>query len=429
MKATEGLSLVTQVLVLRTISYLLAFTGFMIGWRATRSQNVPDGVVTGFLLYPLIVPMFFGEFARIGSDSLCLLLVALIYGLSFRVIYRDEPDQKSAFAIGILFALGLWTKAFFLPILASYALVMAVGAWRARYDGASLKRKIGVLALVVIPALALGAEWYVYEYFTYGSVLGSYETINLAQQGGLPANVLRNFTFYQFARQLVVIFVTWSWGGSWSLARISPDLHLPLLMLTAWIIISYFGEARRHALIDRIWLPTWVLVPFFAGLVHHILVSIAEGTSGTPGWYLNVLTPFLALAGGHGIQRINKSGTGRLVLGASLTYATLFLLIVMWSQLALFTGCAIKNYDKYYKFSGHLFCLDQLVTMTDRLSVIAWPLWAMLGIGGGLLCLVLGLLSFFLGRDSTATQSGNEFPPPTAPLSVAICGTTGHRDR
>lgn len=132
MKATEGLSLVTQVFTLRAVSYLLAFLGFMIGWRAT-SEIFPDGIGDGYLFYPLIVPMFFGEFARIGNDFLCLLLFALIYGLSLRS-FRDGRDRNSAFTIGICFGLGLLTKAFFIPALVGYALFMALRAWRARDD-------------------------------------------------------------------------------------------------------------------------------------------------------------------------------------------------------------------------------------------------------------------------------------------------------
>ena len=51
MKATEGLSLVTQVFTLRAVSYLLAFLEFMIGWRAT-SEIFPDGIGDGYLFIP-----------------------------------------------------------------------------------------------------------------------------------------------------------------------------------------------------------------------------------------------------------------------------------------------------------------------------------------------------------------------------------------
>jgi hypothetical protein len=126
MRAAEQLSLPTQMLMLRSVSYVLAFVGLMIGWRATWRGAVPDGAVAGYLFYPILIPMFFGEFARIGNDSLCVFLIGLIYSLALRLEYQDEFDPKNAFALGICFALGLLTKAFFIPVLAGYALLGAL---------------------------------------------------------------------------------------------------------------------------------------------------------------------------------------------------------------------------------------------------------------------------------------------------------------
>ena len=393
MKATEGLSLVTQVFTLRAVSYLLAFLGFMIGWRAT-SEIFPDGIGDGYLFYPVIVPMLFSEFARIGNDSLCLLLFALIYGLGLRSI-RDGRDRKSAFTIGICFGLGLLTKAFFIPALVGYALFMALRAWRARDDRKQLRECVGALTLALLPAVILGGGWYLYNYVAYGAFSGSYDSINLDRMGGLMANLQEKFSLYAFAREIIAILVSWSWAGSWSLVRMSPFLHLPLLLLTGWIIIGYAREARYHPLSATVWLPAWLFVPLFLGLVYHALVSIALGGIGTPGWYLHTLAPFLALAGGYGIAVIKRNPAGRLVLGFALVYAAVFLIVAIWSQAALFSGCAIKDDSKYYQFSGDWFCLDQTASVADHLSVFGWPHVALLGIGAGFLCLAVALRSFF----------------------------------
>ena len=394
MKATERFSLVTQVFALRTASYLLAFLGFMIGMRATAAEILPDSVADGYALYPFVVPMFFGEFARIGNDSLCLLLFALICALSFRTI-RDARDRNSAFAVGICFGLGLLTKAFFIPTLVGYTVFMGLRAWRAFDDREQLRRHITGLALVLLPAAVLGGGWYVYNYVVYGSFTGSVDTITVDQMGGLTANLLEKFSLYAFAHEIIAMLVTWSWAGSWSLARLSLVLYLPLLLLTGWIIAAYAREARHHSLSDSIWLPAWLLVPFLLGLVYHALVSIALGGTGTPGWYLHTLAPFLALAGGYGIAGIKRNAVGRVILGSALVYAAVFLIVAIWSQAALFSGCAIKDDSKYYQFSGDWFCLDQIASVADHLSVFGWPHVALLGIGAGFLCLAVALRSFF----------------------------------
>ena len=262
--------------------------------------------------------------------------------------------------------------------------------------------------------MVLGGGWYVYELFAHGASIGSFETVSLAEHGGLIANLRQKFSFYEFARQMMITVASWSWGGSGSLTRISPVLHLPLLALTAWIVLSYLIAAWRNPANGRAWLPVWLVVPVFGGLVYHNLVSIALGGGGTPGWYLNILAPFLALATGLGIARINAGAAGRRVLGVSLIYAAVFLLAVIWSQIALVTGCAIKSEAKYYQFSGHLFCLDHLPTVFDRLSVVAWPVPGFISIGAGFICLAVALRSFFTGRGELDSTGRGELHPEPA---------------
>ena len=100
-------------------------------------------------------------------------------------------------------------------------------------------------------------------------------------------------------------------GRKWSLVRMSPALHLPLLLITGWILANYLVFARRYDYGNPIWLPVWLVAPFLGGLFYHALVVIAEGTGGTPGWYLLILAPFLALAMGYGIERIRMNEVGR----------------------------------------------------------------------------------------------------------------------
>ena len=105
--------------------------------------------------------------------------------------------------------------------------------------------------------------------------------------------------------------------------------------------------------------------------------------------------PFLALAGGCGIAGIKRNSLGRVILGAALVYAAVFLVVAIWSQAAMFSGCAIKDDSKHYQFSGDWFCLDRIGLFADHLSVFGWPHIALLGIGAGFLCLAVAQRSFF----------------------------------
>ncbi len=80
-KATDELPLVTQILWLRIASYALALAGVavsLIGTMRMACARDRNSALLGYLLYPVIFPMFFPEFARIGNDALCLFLSGVV---------------------------------------------------------------------------------------------------------------------------------------------------------------------------------------------------------------------------------------------------------------------------------------------------------------------------------------------------------------
>jgi hypothetical protein len=142
-------------------------------------------------------------------------------------------------------------------------------------------------------------------------------------------------------------------------------------------------------------------------VLYHILVVIALGTNGTPGWYLNILAPFLATAFGIGIGRMRRSPAGRFAVSVSVAYAIFFLAVALWSQAALFAGCAVKGSEKYYEFAGSRFCLDRLGEVTAHLSIIGWPLVGYLAIASGLLCFVVGSIADIARARTRALSSAS----------------------
>jgi 4-amino-4-deoxy-L-arabinose transferase-like glycosyltransferase len=381
-KLTESMAFVTQILVLRIASYLLALLGvvFALSWVIRSTEREEPALLAGFVLYPIILPMFFPEFTRIGSDSLCLLLTGLL-ALLLSEWNSAKDNRKLAVAIGITVGLGLVTKAFFIPIamaLAIFLILRSLKRDQREWQGSFL-----ILAL----AFFIGGGWYFYKFMTYGDPIGSNDAIQLAQQGGFIANLEQHFSFYAFARGILATIVSWSWGGTWSLARLPTLLHVPLLALTAWIVAAYLLQLRRRPLTDPAWLSVWLFSIFGCGFLYHILISIAiNGNGNTPGWYLHILMPWAAPAVGIGAHAIWQHHPARPVLVGSLLYAVLFQATALWAQIALFTGCATKDDNKYYSFSGHYFCLDQADLLTARLAVLGWPMLAVAGFAAGVLC-------------------------------------------
>jgi hypothetical protein len=255
-----------------------------------------------------------------------------------------------------------------------------------------------------LPALLIGGGWYLYKLMVFGELIGSNEAILLAHHGGLLADLKENFSLYGFVRGLINPFVTYSWAGTWSLARLPAFLYFPLLTLVLWIFIAYLRQLKYRPLSDPKWLPVWVFVFFMGGLYWHALVGLAlNGNEATPGWYLHILMPWVAPAIGVGMVAIFQHHKARLLLIVLLLYAVLYHIMALWSQFALFTGCASKGLDKYYVFSNNFFCLGQVSLLMDRASVLGYPALAVFGFVGGVIAYLWLLMQVWKNRFTFIT--------------------------
>jgi hypothetical protein len=386
LRLAESAPFVSQILVLRIVSYLLALAGVFFGLKAIPANGAitgPAAAVTGFLLYPVVLPMFFPEFARIGNDSLCLLLAGLAAFILTRVLAHERKLVWPA-ALGICLGLGLLTKAFFLPITFTIGVFLLLQCWRSE-DGTvrRLWLRNGVVTLII--AVLIGGGWYVYDALVNGVVVGGDDSA--FRHSGFWTGIVQNLSVFDLARGASVTFITWIWAGTWSLVRMPLSLYVPLVLLVALTIGAAVVRLGRARLSDPLWLTVLLFVVFAAGLLYHvILVAANGGEGGTAGWYFHILMPWTAPMLGLGIAAFAKRAWTRILFASLLGYAVLFQVMAVWSQFALFTGCALKDADKYYSFPGHSFCLDQTFTLFSRLAVIGWPVLASIGFGGGLFC-------------------------------------------
>lgn len=392
---TSDLAFVDQMFTLRFASFFIALTGIAFAFSAFRNKALPlqkDPAVIGFLLYPIILPMWFFEFARLGNDALCLLFTGLLAWCLTRA-WKDKPDWLYVIASGLVLGLGLLTKAFFIPIgaaLAVWMFIRLIKNWRCSqmidYDFAF--KGLIILALAGV----LGGGWYLYKLFAFGSLTGSFDSLHLASKGGFVENFLQNGSAYGILRGMVATFVTYVWAGSWSLARLPSVMFLPQLALAALVFLSYFWFLwkKKPEVESQIWLPVWLFTMFGLGMLHHIVISVAiNGNGNTPGWYLHILMPWVAPALGFGITMLGKHRLGKSILIAMLSSAVIFIIIVLWSQFALFMGCATKNSAKLYEFTQPIFCLGEFPSLWDNLAVIGHPNLALLGLIGLALCVTL----------------------------------------
>ncbi len=391
-KVTESFPLVPRIFILRLTSFLLALGGVFLGLLANRNQDIAlknDPAILGFLIYPVVLPMFFSEFTRIGNDSLCLFFVGVI-ALLLSKLLKDINNKKLPLAIGVTLGLGLLTKAFFIPITLAVCLFLLLQIFFGKQQPIIKRQYWKSFILMLLPTMFIGAGWYFYKLIAFGSLIASNDSIQLASQGGLLANLGQNFSLYGLVRGIVVTIVSYSYAGTWSLTRLPALFHIPLLGLLLWCFWVFAVRIKKRPFSDVSWLAVLLLVIFGAGFLHHIIISLAiNGNGNTPGWYLHILMPWIAPILGVGFCTIyNKKRIKPLLIGL-LFYAAVFQIIALWSQFALFTGCATKSDQKLYNFTGDYVCLDQFSFLIDRVSVLGWPALAVVSFGGGFIFTVL----------------------------------------
>jgi hypothetical protein len=381
-QAVRGLGWVDHLFALRLFAFVLAFVGYVIGVLATdryaRLADTELGPWTGVIAaaWPFLFPQFFPEFARLGNDSLCLLLASCVFALMLRRLAKG-PGWVDAAGVGVLLGLGLLTKAFFAPIAAGVGAVLVLHALSLRHPQAYAQ--IGAtLALTLL----IGGGVYMHTFLRTGAFLSAPEYAQgLAASPGSPDPLA-------LLRGLFAIPGSLMWAGTWSLTRL-PEVLLVLPGVSLVLITT--GYVRRLPQLWRppsawtiaeilCWTPALIALPMIAGLVQHVFSWMAGATSLTPGWYLHILAGPLGLAAAMGWRQ-------SWVLTASVGGTLVFVAVSELLNVSLYSGCAAKlGADKHFTFAGASCLIDPV-----KLSAIAHPGLALaaatVGVAAGVLAL------------------------------------------
>lgn len=355
--------LVFQVFILRLFSYCMAAAGMGVALYAALTMMTKDvrnqSILASFLMYPLAFPMFVPEFARIGNDSLCILIYSLI--LLCTVKWKKTEHEKYIWIIGILLGIGLNTKAFYLPISAGMIAYVAVNSFINKFK---LLRNVLILISMI---LLIGSIWYVTSYIEYGTLTGT--NIAIAYEEN---NKIFQFNFENFIkiiRGLIIIPFTFIWGGTYSLVHMPYILYIPSIVIMVYMIYLFKKIIIGKKHFYKIGYLYISIIFMLFGFVWHAYVNLVAGgiNSNTPGWYLHIFAPIFAITISYFLE--NKSF--RDIYKIYFIYMIFFNVLVNWFQISLFSGCATKSNSKQYAFSDNLYCLTQLSTIYENLSSIS----------------------------------------------------------
>jgi len=357
---------------LRFVSWLMAFSGFALGALATL-YLAPDWAKSAAPLlaaWPFMVPQFFFALARLGNDSLCLLLNGVGWLLVLRLSSRiDRPIVgllPEVVLLGGALGLGLLTKAFFVPIAAGAAAYLAFLAWR--HDKPVRGVVLGAIVLAV--ALAIGGGWYLAQYAASHDLTGGGDFVALKRNGGLAAGLGAHADPIALVRGFAAMAATLVWTGSWSLAKPPEILILGPLLLISIPFATWLSRLR--GLPPLAWAPLFLIGPLFLSLCYHVVAYLALTGAGasTPGYYLHILAAPMAFAVSLGWRR-------GIVLPALWLYTALFTVGLWALEASMFSGCAAKlQVNPHFSFKGAACFVD-----VKQLAVLGHPTVAAAALG------------------------------------------------
>jgi hypothetical protein len=387
-----------QLVLLRSVSYLLAWGGLVVATvsiaRAKAAAPFAPLLVVAPGLWPALFPMWFPEMARLGNDSLILLLLAVAWVVTGKAIGPDGTSRHFAL-LGAICGLGLLTKATMLPFVAALGLFLTWRVWRARGDGVALWRSLAQLLVLCLVAAAVSGWWYARNLLDTGDILGSFATIALERQGGLLKGVSEKFSLLKATTGLGATAMTFLWVGTWSATLPPRILEIPLAILVVVPAAGWMSRAARTRQIcsrDAIALLTlamFVAALLWQTLIFMVLMAVYSGSA----WYLHSLAPLLAPMVGRGLAEAATWRRARSLVGALLVYPLLFLPFATALQLFHYAGCLAPSIlEPHVGLSAAAACAAAPRELLGHLAVLGNPALGLALFGAGWLAMLIGVI-------------------------------------
>jgi hypothetical protein len=323
-------SFVHTFLTMRLCCLLLASLlipgAYVLASNIFQDKRAGEGVLLLVVLFPGLYP----GVVRVSNDALAVALACWFFcGLVLFVrIGRDrELYWTSAAAV-----LGLWTKAFFIPIVAGAILAL------------SWQRKVRSAATLLVIS-AFGWVWYVFVFLRTGSITGLPETVSADTS---IASSFRALWKIDWRNAWSVLRSSHIWIGNGSLLGVRSWMY----QLIGWIfLILLAGVLIKRAERTQSGISSLIVcyTAFGAALAYFATqVFQQSGASVIQGWYLTMFIPVeavLCISGAH-------AWLGRRWNWAISAIALLFLALLFYSE--LFVALPYYAGLTSHTASGHL---------------------------------------------------------------------------
>lgn len=233
-----------DLFTLRLLSGAFGGALIVVAYRIVRTL-MPDRstIALGVAAFIAFVPQHVAMLSAVNNDALAELLLALALLQLFRVLQRDSEDFHDLIPLGILLGLGLITKTtnyLALPVV-FIGLFVRSDKFILRPSAFAFRR----LALVFIPALAIGCLWWLRNLGLYGG----FDALGLARHNAIVVGQPLTFDWIAsmgFGPYLINALSTTFhsfWGQFGWMGVVMPDAFylalgiLSVIALIGWLLI------------------------------------------------------------------------------------------------------------------------------------------------------------------------------------------------
>ena len=371
LKPIDFASMHTQIIYLRIISFLISCIAIIIVLITFKKYHT-SLKTTAFTLYPVLFPMFFIEFARIGTDCMCFLICSILFYVSSKYTFEDK---KYFLYIGMLCGIGMLFKSFFIAILAGFMF----------YSTFFNNKKISFIKLLylITPFIMIALPWLIFNKITNSHLslgFGFNDLLTMSYD-----EIYQNFSIIGFLRGLIVPIVTFTWAGTWSLARVPVIMQIIFLIPLITLFSLVFLKLKTEKTKDNLFLMSIIIASvFYLALGAHALISqLSIGLGTTPGWYMHILFPWILYLLSYSTNHLNCLVKKIIFLQFFIVLFTT--LISIWLHLCLFTGFATKNNQKYIEFLVPNFGLNNISEVLSNALILNHTIL-------GLITLIIGYI-------------------------------------
>jgi len=276
-------SFVDTFLAARMFSVFLASLivpgSFLLAKVVLKDSAAAGNIAALVVLFPGLYP----GVVRVSNDALAVPLAC--WTLVLLALFLEKHQPVHLYGLSALLIAGLWTKAFFIPILAGVIV--------------SLLYYVQVRAAITVLLISLaGAPWYVNNFNHTGSITGLPETISIKSSAFSSVEALWGLDWNNL---LNVVRFSHIWVGNWSFLSVRSWMYRVVFWL---FVLGVMGliRGRIRSVSGALSLIICYAV-FIAGLIYYATQVFQEtGTSVAEGWYLTSFIPAEAVLFSAGLQ-------------------------------------------------------------------------------------------------------------------------------